>query len=185
MEGSDMAALVRHDTITSLRAIGCLGANEPARTKLYSAADAAEVARPDDAVGRMAEPDAAENRFPAPAYVHHVPGRLRLKAAEFRQNPSLLEAARRELIALRGVSSVSTNPLIGSILVEYDPLVSAPAALSEAMQKRGFPCIWLEAPRVDTAGQTPLTESLAGMAVRTLFELLVERFLVAVVAAVI
>jgi hypothetical protein len=139
----------------------------------------------DKATCGTAAPEAGKERFPAPAYVHHVPGRLRLKAAEFRQKPSLLEAARHELSALRGVSSVSTNQLTGSILVEYDPHVSPPAALSEAMQKRGFPCIRLEAPTLDTAGRTSLAESFAGMAVRTLFELLVERFVVAVVAAVI
>ena len=96
-----------------------------------------------------------------------------------------MKPPRHELSALRGVSSVSTNQLTGSILVEYDPHVLPPAALSEAMQKRGFPGIRLEAPTLDTAGPTSLAESFAGMAVRTLFESLVERFVVAVVAAVI
>jgi hypothetical protein len=163
-----MAALVRHNA---------------ARATTFSSAT--EVARCFDTADQISEIKAANNRFPAPDYMHHVPGRLRLKAAEFRNKPSLLEAARRELMALRGVSSVSTNPLTGSILVEYDPLVSAPAALSEAIQERGFPHVHLEAPALTSRGQTSLTEHLAGMAVWTLFDWLFEHLVISAVAAVI
>jgi copper chaperone CopZ len=189
-----MAALVRHDTITLRRAIGCIGADEPVRTSPYSAAvgpslgimpEAPRAARSCSPAGRMAEPKPAENRFPAPAYLHHVPGRLRLKAAEFRRQPGLLEAARRELRALHGVCRVSTNLLTGSILVEYDPAVSTPDALSEAMQKCGFPGIGQHTAILDTATQASMIESFAGMAVRTLLELCVERLFVAVIATVI
>jgi copper chaperone CopZ len=189
-----MAALVRHDTITLRRAIDCIGADEPVRTSSYSAAvgpslgimpEAPGAARSYDGTGARAEPKAAEIRFPAPAYLHHVPGRLRLKAAEFRHQPRVLEAARRELSALHGVCRVSTNLLTGSILVEYDPAVLTPDALSEAMQKCGFPGIGRHATTLDTARQASVIESFAGAAVRTLLELCVERLFVAVIAAMI
>jgi len=83
------------------------------------------------------------------------------------------------------VCLVSTNLLTGSILVEYDPAVSTPDALSEAMQKCGFPGIGRYATTLDTARQASMIESFAGMAVRTLLELCVERLFVAVIAAMI
>ena len=137
----------------------------------------------DKAVNGLTEPQAAKRRFPAPSYVHHVPGRLRMKAAEFRENPSILEATRRDFAALPAVSSVSPNRLTGSILVEYDPLVSAPAALFAAMEERGFPQMPLSA----TAGaqSTSLTERLAEAAARSLFDWLVERLVAGAIAAVI
>ena len=130
-------------------------------------------------------PEAGKQTFPVPAYVHHVPGRLRLKAAEFRENPRIIETACGELAALPGVNSVSPNHLTGSILVEYDPLVSAPAALVEAMQQRGFPPMPLEAAALAGAEQPSLTERLAGAAARSLFDWLVERLIVGAIAAVI
>jgi copper chaperone CopZ len=189
-----MAALVRHDAIASRPPLDWILADESAGTNPCSSQgepsvgilpDVAGIRRSYDLVGRAAQPKTAESRFPAPAYVHHVPGRLRVQAAEFRYNPSLLEAARRELSALGGVGTVSTNLVTGSILVEYDPLVSTPAALCEAMQKRGFPVIRLEAAAHDTARPTALAESFAGIAIRTLVELLAERLFVAVIAAMI
>jgi hypothetical protein len=110
---------------------------------------------------------------------------LRLKVAEFRDDPRILEAACRELEAIAGVSSVSSNRLTGSILVEYDPLFSPPAALSEAMRERGFPRIRLEAAALASSGQNCLTELFAGVAVRTLFEWFVERLVVSAITAVI
>ena len=139
----------------------------------------------DKAVDRITTPGAATSRFPAPSYVHHVPGRLRIKAAEFRENPSILEAARRELATLPGVSSVSPNRLTGSILVEYYPLALTPTALVEAIQKCGFPRIALRGSSPVDTDQGFLTGRLAEAAARTLFDRLVERLVVGAIAAVI
>jgi hypothetical protein len=189
-----MAALVRHDTFTSWRAIACARADERAgaapnssviNSCAYAFAATGEVAGFSDIVRKITEPTTDKGRFPVPAYVHHVPGRLRLKAAEYKDNPGVLETACRELAALPGVRSVSPNRLTGSILAEYDPLVSAPAALSAAMEERGFPRIALEAPTLASTHQDYLTERFAGVAIRTLFEWFVERLVIGAIAAVI
>jgi len=67
----------------------------------------------DKAVGGTTGREVAERRFPASAYVHHLPGRLRLKATECRQDPIILEAACRELAALPSVRAISPNSLTG------------------------------------------------------------------------
>ena len=139
----------------------------------------------DNAVNRITTAGPAKSRFPAPSYVHHVPGRLRIKAAEFRENSSILEAARCELATVPGVSSVSANRLTGSILVEYDPLALTPTALAGAMQECGFPGIALRASSPADTDQGFLTERFAEAVAQSLFDRLVERLVVGAIAAVI
>ena len=53
--------------------------------------------------------------------VHNMlQGRLRVRAEELRGNDSTLRAITQELGGLAGVSNVETNPITGSILVNYD-----------------------------------------------------------------
>lgn len=53
--------------------------------------------------------------------VHNtLPGRLRVRAEELRGNERTLRAITQELGGLAGVSNVETNPITGSILLNYD-----------------------------------------------------------------
>jgi hypothetical protein len=53
-------------------------------------------------------------------YVHHVPGRLRVRIPAIRQNP--FNAARIEsLLDLYGVHRVDINQVTGSVVMSYDP----------------------------------------------------------------
>ena len=52
--------------------------------------------------------------------IHHVPGRLRLKALELKRNPELARRAEVTLRRQRGVRSAEVNGLTGSLLVYYD-----------------------------------------------------------------
>jgi hypothetical protein len=62
--------------------------------------------------------------------VHAIPGRIRLKVAGFKANPSLGLAIQTRLQAVPGIKTVATNPLIGSVVVSFDPeAVMEPAAL--------------------------------------------------------
>jgi hypothetical protein len=62
--------------------------------------------------------------------VHAIPGRIRLKAAGFKANPSVEHAIQTRLQAVPGIKTVATNPLIGSVVVSFDPeAVMEPAAL--------------------------------------------------------
>jgi hypothetical protein len=53
--------------------------------------------------------------------VHHHPGRLRLRAKAFRENPSLVEQVSMALRELEAVTTVRSNPETGSLLIEYEP----------------------------------------------------------------
>lgn len=54
-------------------------------------------------------------------YIHHIPGRLRVRSAAFRCSAHRGEAAREHLLALDGVEAVQINPRAGSLTVNYDP----------------------------------------------------------------
>lgn len=54
-------------------------------------------------------------------YIHHVPGRLRVRTQSLRCQPSRIMQAARELSDLPGVGEVSINAKAGSITVRYDP----------------------------------------------------------------
>jgi hypothetical protein len=62
--------------------------------------------------------------------VHALPGRVRLKVAGLRDNPSLARVIQERLGAVPGIQEVTAAPLTGSVLVLFDPqAVTAPAAL--------------------------------------------------------
>lgn len=62
--------------------------------------------------------------------VHAIPGRVRLKVAGLKANPSLGGIIVTRLEAIPGIQTVETNPLTGSLLVLFDPqTMTAPASL--------------------------------------------------------
>jgi hypothetical protein len=52
--------------------------------------------------------------------VHAVPGRVRLKVTEVKNNLALAQAVRERLSALPGIRGVETNIVTGSVLVLYE-----------------------------------------------------------------
>jgi hypothetical protein len=71
-------------------------------------------------------------------YVHSIPGRLRVKAQAFKNKPKNAEAASTLLGALRGVHSVETNPITGSLLIRYDDAVVKSARILGALVAEGL-----------------------------------------------
>ncbi|TVQ88438.1 MAG: cation transporter [Chromatiaceae bacterium] len=54
-------------------------------------------------------------------YIHHIPGRIRVRSNAFRCSAHRSEAAREHLLSMDGVEAVQINPRAGSITVNYDP----------------------------------------------------------------
>ncbi len=52
--------------------------------------------------------------------VHAIPGRIRLKVAQVRENPALANEIQTRLAASHGIRQVEVNPLTGSVLVLYE-----------------------------------------------------------------
>lgn len=53
-------------------------------------------------------------------YLHHVPGRLRIRSKVFRCDTASRNMALRKLQALEGVSRVRLNQKAGSVTISYD-----------------------------------------------------------------
>ncbi len=109
--------------------------------------------------------------------VHHVPGRLRLRLGVIKRNAAAAAQACAILGSLPGVERVSANPVTGSVLIHYNPGVTAPARLGEELRLAGF--------AVPTATAPDPAERVVHAAVRLAIDILVERSAATLVAALI
>jgi Cu2+-exporting ATPase len=65
--------------------------------------------------------------------VHAIPGRVRLKLSDLRDNQDLADRIQRELPNLEGVDAVEANPRTGSVLIHYDACKAASPAFHLAV----------------------------------------------------
>jgi hypothetical protein len=114
--------------------------------------------------------------------VHHVPGRLRLRSASLHGNVRASVAARRRLRHVDGVTAVTVNPCIGSLLIEYDRRRLSLDNLRLLLGQCGY--VIAGSSHVDEVGQSSLAE-LSRLLGRQLAEALVERIVVLMLQAVI
>lgn len=70
-------------------------------------------------------------------YIHHVPGRIRVRSKAFRCQGERAEKAQTHLLAMDGVRDVKINPRAASILVQYDPDRLTKAELFAALEDLG------------------------------------------------
>jgi copper chaperone CopZ len=70
-------------------------------------------------------------------YIHHVPGRLRIRSGSFRCDPVSARLAEGELLATEGVREVRVNLRAGSITVHYEPERLTRAQILERLEQVG------------------------------------------------
>jgi hypothetical protein len=71
-------------------------------------------------------------------YLHHLPGRIRVKTPTIKSNPDLARELRDLLNPMMGVNSVIINPVTGSILVEYSPESIDTASILNVLKQSGY-----------------------------------------------
>lgn len=71
-------------------------------------------------------------------YLHHIPGRLRVKHAGFKSEPAAMGEVASCLEAVPGVDKVSLNPVTGSLVVLYDCGELEPEVLEGLLRDKGF-----------------------------------------------
>lgn len=57
---------------------------------------------------------------PTAYIVHHIPGRVRIRIPDAKNDPDLIEKIRSDTCRARGVENVQCNPTTGSLLIRYD-----------------------------------------------------------------
>jgi len=70
-------------------------------------------------------------------YVHHVPGRLRVKIPMLKSQPRV-EQEIREVLDLYGVIEVRIKTITGSVLIHYDPECLQFKQLMKALSGNGY-----------------------------------------------
>jgi hypothetical protein len=71
-------------------------------------------------------------------YVHHVPGRLRIKSQAFKNNEENAALARTLFQGLAGVHAIELNGLTGSLLVRYDKSLLSSNKILGLLVANGF-----------------------------------------------
>ncbi len=71
-------------------------------------------------------------------YIHHVPGRLRVRNSLFKDNSPLLEEIRNCFTGAAGISGITANPLTGSVTVNYDPELLSPEKMVQIFEDCGY-----------------------------------------------
>ncbi|MDR4462124.1 MAG: hypothetical protein MRJ67_16660 [Nitrospirales bacterium] len=61
--------------------------------------------------------------------VHALPGRVRLKLQQLKNNVAYAGSLQRHLLEVRGITHLEANPKTGSLLIHYDPTVLEVLAL--------------------------------------------------------
>ena len=70
-------------------------------------------------------------------YIHHIPGRLRIRIPALKNNPDRIEHV-KETLSLDGTTSFDANPLTGSVTVTYDPELLTRKDLLDLLKEKGY-----------------------------------------------
>lgn len=72
-----------------------------------------------------------------PQYVHHVPGRLRVKCPTLKGNANRAEAVAQLIRAEDGIKSCEVNPVTGSVLACYDEAAISAYRVLDLLKRSG------------------------------------------------
>jgi hypothetical protein len=118
-------------------------------------------------------------------YVHHVPGRLRVKSPVLKRNEPLARLAKQHVDGMNGVVRTEVNSVIGSIVIQYDPCVVEYSAIMRELRDLGYiPSLHIQQ-ELKVQSNNALARKIAGNVFDKVMGTLVERSAVALIAALI
>jgi hypothetical protein len=118
-------------------------------------------------------------------YIHHVPGRLRLKTPCLRRNEAEARRARQWLESMEGVLASEVNTLTGSVIIKYDTEAVSAQALLNGLRGRGYLTGETGLPNSEiVVGGKTVAHKITDTFVSKVVETVVERSAVALIAAV-
>jgi len=71
-------------------------------------------------------------------YYHDTPGRLRVKSPKLKGNSTNCRMLEDFLAQKSGILSVSTNPVTGSVVVNYDPGLVSSKMIMDVLSHEGY-----------------------------------------------
>lgn len=115
-------------------------------------------------------------------YIHHIPGRLRVKSPRLKRNESEASRTRAYLDQLHGVHSAEVNTVTGSILIHYDTQRMAAQTLINTLRSLGH--VHPEHSQPLHYQGPGLGQKISDTVVNKLVETVLERSATALVAAI-
>jgi Heavy metal associated domain 2 len=106
-------------------------------------------------------------------YMHHTPGRLRLRGRHFHCHGERARKAITMLQAMRGVGLVKLNAHAGSLTVHYDPTVHSQTELLAVLDAAG--CLHVSVHRTAVPRAEAAHENVAGLFGKALVGALAQR----------
>lgn len=124
-------------------------------------------------------------------YVHHIPGRLRIKSAQLKRNQKRAQQVAAVLKGTEGVLGADTNTVTGSLLISYDTEQTSADELLKTLKRAGCCCESTQLPDIKGSFANGLAGTLSDAgeragkaAVGVLVEKMVERSALALIGAV-
>lgn len=103
-------------------------------------------------------------------YIHHVPGRIRVRSKAFRCRSAKARAAESRLLTLTGVRQVRVNPHAGSITVHYDSALLKQSDLLSELEQCGCIGVTRRLDSVSTKAGAMFGKALVGAVVQKAVE---------------
>ncbi len=116
-------------------------------------------------------------------YIHHVPGRLRVKSPTLKRNERHASQAKQYIDSVHGVLASEYNTVTGSLLIRYDTNLVGSETLLNSLRSLGHVHPHQAQP---VPYQAPgLGQKLSDTVVNKLVETVIERSATALIAAII
>jgi hypothetical protein len=120
-------------------------------------------------------------------YVHHVPGRLRVKCSAVKGKADKACSVRQLVESKEGILGCEVNPLTGSILIRYDEGVHSAYGLLELLRQSGCVSamlpVKLAAHRAADRRVSEVGKAVGKAVMGAVFDRMVERSAAALVGA--
>jgi len=116
-------------------------------------------------------------------FVHHVPGRMRVKTPALKRNEARGRMVKGYLDTMEGVSSAEVNTVTGSIVIKYDHAVVQGTTILNSLHGMGL-VMHPSHPAVFTGGVS-YGQKMSDTVMNKLFETVIEKSAIALIAAII
>jgi hypothetical protein len=116
-------------------------------------------------------------------YIHHLPGRLRVKSPHIKRNAHRADEARRHFSGLDGVLSAEASTVTGSLLITYDVNRVGAETLLASLRHLGHVAGPDAQPGMPIPSDNPM-QRLSDSVVNKLVETAIERSATALIAAI-
>lgn len=117
-------------------------------------------------------------------YIHHVPGRLRVKSPMLKRNERHALQTKQRIDGIHGVLASEFNTVTGSLVIRYDASLVEAHTLLDSLRDLGHVQPHHAVPAAHSAG-TNVSQKISDTVVNKLVETLIERSATALIAALI